>query len=285
MSLMDDYYALGSQRTAFESLATEFDAKARGQNIHLFKRTNTEYRVILKLNAPEPLGKVYASVQMLISLFSFLLYSPLQEDSVTVSHGPGLNRSLRIFKSSSLDEKTLAIINSFQPLQDMPVTINDLVFDRVLEKWLQESPKYMTLLSGIQARTGIKAIHEIYSDLVMCCSFMDTIASEANLRRKCKYEDVIQNYACRGLQEKILAAFGLTGISESGKAICELRGDIVHFKGESKWLDKIPREMLCDLVQCLELTVIGYLFDRLGIGKEVSERYQMFYSATDWLSI
>jgi hypothetical protein len=279
-SLKDHFYAQKSKRAAFNRLANEFDAKAREQNLHLLKRTSADYKLVLKLDAPAPLGEAYAAIQMLISLFSFLLYSPIQEDSVTAFQASSMNRSLRIFKTSSLDEKTLTIINSLKPLQDIPVSINDIALDIALDKWIDESPKYMTLLSGIQARTGVKAIHEIYADLVISCAFMGTIANEKGFSDKIKYEAVIRKYACIGLQQKILDTFELTDLGMSGRAISELRAEIVHFKGVYKWIGRISYDKLCQLAQLFELIVIGYLFDELGINQEVIEKYQMFHSAT-----
>ena len=279
LSLKDDYYALKSSRAAFDRLANEFDAKAREQNIHFIKRTSAEYKLVLKLDAPAPLREAYISIELLISLFSFLLYSPILEKSVTAWRATSMDKSLRIFKSSLLDEKTLAIISSFKPLQDIPISINDIALDIALDNWINESTKYMTLLSGIQARTGVKAIHEIYADLVISCAFMGTIANGEGLRDKNKYEDVIRKYACSGLQLKVQETFALDDLGMSGKAISELRGEIVHFKGVYHWLDRISYEKLWNLAQLLELVVIGYLFDKLGINKEVIEKYQMFHSA------
>ena len=286
LSLKDDYFVLESEVKAFDTLANEFETKASEQNIHPLKRTSAQYNLVLKLDAPTPLGEAYASIQLLVSLFSFLLYSPTQEDSVIARQTPSYDRSLRIYRSSSLDEKTLAIINSFKPLQDIPISINDIELDIALDKWISESPKYITLLSGIQTRTGVKAIHEIYADLVIICAFMGTIAhQEVCLRDKHKYEDVIRKYACSGLQLKILGTFEVSDLCESGKAISELRAEIVHFKGDYKWLDIMSYEKLCHLAQLLELTVIGYIFGKLGIKKAVTEKYQTYHSTTFWTSV
>jgi len=285
LSLKDDYYTLESKSKEFDRLANEFDAKAREQKIHLLKRTSAQYRLVLALDAPTPLGEAYTSIQSLVSLFSFLLYSPTQEDSVMARQAPTMDKSLRIYKSSSLDEKTLAIINSLKPLQDIPVSINDIELDIALEKWISESPKYITLLSGIQARTGVKAIHEIYADLVISCAFMGTIANEEGLRDRYKYEDVITKFACSGLQQQILETFEVADLGMAGKAISELRAEIVHFKGAYQWLGSMSYEKLGHLAQLLELTVIGYLFDKLDIRKDVTERYQTYHSTTFWSSI
>lgn len=121
------------------------------------------------------------------------------------------------------------------------------------------------------------------AELILYCAFMESIKHEAALDKK--YEDCLRNYACSGLQQKILAVFDLETIEKVGVAISEARADIVHFKGARKWIDKMPTVILCQLTQYLELTVIGYLLERLGVDRELIGTYQMLQAETFWTGI
>jgi hypothetical protein len=138
-------------------------------------------------------------------------------------------------------------------------------------------------VSGIQSRTSIKAVHEVYAELILYCAFMESITHEAGLVKK--YEDCLRSYACNGLQQKILAVFDLDTIEKVGVAISEVRADIVHFKGTRKWVNKMPTVILCQISQYLELTVIGYLLERLGVNRELIGKYQMLQAETFWTGI
>jgi len=246
-------------------------------------RRSAEYRVILEFPSEVNLHDACMTMQKLVDLFSILLYVPVMAMGIVVGKGSLGDRSITVYRSLVLDERTLDIIESRRNAQRIPIALNAIQLAGIVKTWIDEYEKYSPLVSGIQSRTSIKAVHEVYAELILYCAFMESIKHEAALDKK--YEDCLRNYACSGLQQKILAVFDLDTIEKVGVAISEARADIVHFKGTRKWINKMPTVILCQLTQYLELTVIGYLLERLGVDRELIGTYQMLQAETFWTGI
>ena len=273
-----------SNSAALERLSGAHDAIRNELGAHFTRRQSAEYRITLEFPAEVNLHDAYMSIQKLLDLFSVLLYTPILAAGVLVSKGSLGDRNLTVYRSLVLDERTLDIIKSNRNAQSIPIRLNEIQFSDIVKKWLEESDSYSPLVSCIQSRTNIKAVHEVYADITLYCAFMDSIKHEAGLGKK-QYEECIRNFACSCLQQKILAVFELDEIEAAGVAVCEIRADIVHFRGTRKWINKISTVAICQLSQYLELTIIGYLLERLGINRELIGRYQMVQSQTFWSSI
>jgi hypothetical protein len=274
-----------SNRAALERLSMAHDEIRNELGASFSKRQTAEYRVILEFPSETNLPDACKSIQKLVDLFSILLYGPVMAMGIVGSKGALGDRTITVYRSLVLDERTLNIIESRRTAQKIPIALNTIPLAGIVKTWIDENEKYSSLVSGIQSRTSVKAVHEVYAELILCCAFMESITHEVGLDKNKKYEDCIRNYACNGLQQKILVVFNLDSIEKVGVAISEVRADIVHFKGTRKWLNKIPTAILCQLSQYLELTVIGYLLERLGVDRELIEKYQMLQSETFWTGI
>lgn len=273
-----------SNSAALERLSSAHDAIRNELGVYFTRRQSAEYRIILEFPAEVNLHDACVTIQKLADLFSILLYTPVLATGILASKGSLGDRNLTVYRSLVLDERTLGIIESKRNAQSIPIVLNAIQFSDIVKKWLEECDSYSPLVSCIQSRTNIKAVHEVYADITLYCAFMDSIKHEANLGKK-QYEECIRNFACGSLQQKILAVFELDGIEEAGVAVCEIRADIVHFRGTRKWINKISTDDMCQLSQYLELTVIGYLLERLGISRELIGKYQMVQAQTFWSGI
>lgn len=273
-----------SNSAALESLCRAHDTITKEHDAYFMRRQTAEYRIILEFHSSVPLHDVCLKIQKLVDLFSILLYSPIIALSMIATKGSLDGRRLTVYRSLALDERTLSIIESRRKTQDIPIVLNAIQFSDIVKKWTEECEKYSSLVSCIQSRTSMKAVHEVYADIILYCAFMDSIKHEAGLGKK-QYEECIQNFACIGLQKKILAVFDLDKIEEAGVAISDIRTDIVHFRGTRKWINKLPTVTICQLSQYLELTVIGYLLEKLGVGRELIGKYQMLHATTFWSGI
>lgn len=275
---------ISSNSAAIERLCSAHDAIKKELGAHFMKRLSSEYRIILEFTSEIPLHDACFSMQKLVDLFSVLLYSPIITADVIARKGSlGDRKALAVYISHTLDERTISIIQARSNTQSIPIQLSALQFADIVNTWAEECSKYATLVSGIQSRTGIKAVHEVQAEIILCCAFMESIKHEAGLGKK--YEDCLRNYACSGLQEKILAIFELDSIEKAGAAISEVRSDIVHFKGSRKWINKMPLAIACQLSQYLELTVLGYLLERLGVERKLIDEYQILQAEAFWSSI
>jgi hypothetical protein len=270
-------------RTALESLSIASDAIEKEYGCFFTKRLSSEYRMIIEFNSEVSLDEVFEGVQKIIDLISLLLYSPMMAEAVCISQGSPCAKRLKVYISQMTDERTLSIIESHRSSGDTPVRLPEILFPNVLSTWNDEYSKYATLVSGIQSRTGIKALHEMYADIILHCAFMESIRHEVGFAHK--YGDCISRFACIGLQEKIRSVIKADYTEDIGVVISEIRADIVHFKGTRKRISSMSVIALCEFSQYLELTVIGYLLGRLGISGELRDRYQMSQSATCWTGI
>jgi len=272
-----------SNSAALERLSKAHQEITNELGAYFTRRKSAEYRVILEFPSEVNLNDACMAIQKLADLFSILLYTPVMAMGIVGSKGSLDDRTITVYRSLALDERTLSIIESQHNAQRIPITLNTIQFADIVKTWIDECGKYSPLVSGIQSRTSIKAVHEVYAELILNCAFTESIKHEAGLDKK--YEDCIRNYACSGLQQKILAAFDLDTIEKVGVAISEVRADIVHFKGTRNWVNKMPTVILCQLSQYLELTVIGYLLERLGVDREHIATYQMLQAETFWTGI
>ena len=273
-----------SNSAALESLCRAHDTIKKEHDAYFMRRQKAEYRIILEFPSSIPLHDACLKIQKLVDLFSILLYSPIIALSMVATKGSLEGRRLRVYRSLALDERTLGIIQSRRNTRDVPITLNAIRFSDIVKKWSEECEKYSSLVSCIQSRTSMKALHEIYAEITLHCAFMDSIKHEAGLGKN-QYEECIKKFAYSGLQEKILAVFDLDKIEETGVAICDVRTDIVHFRGARKWINKLPAVTLCQLSLYLELTVIGYLLEKLGVDRELIDKYQMLHATTSWSGI
>lgn len=272
-----------SNRAALERLSKAHDEIKNELGASFTRRQSAEYRVILEFPSEANLQDACMSIQKLVDLFSILLYAPVMAMDIVGSKGALEEKTITVYRSLVLDERTLDIIKSRRKAHKIPLALNTIQLAGIVKTWINENEKYSSLVSSLQSRTSIKAVHEVYAELILYCAFMESIKYEADLDKK--YEDCIRNYACNGLQQKILAVFDLDTIEKVGVAISEVRADIVHFKGNRKWVNTMPIPILCQLSQYLELTVIGYLLERLGVDRELIERYQMLQAETFWTGI
>ena len=272
-----------SNSAALERLSKAHDDIKDELGAHFTRRQSAEYRVILEFPSEINLHDACMSIQILVDLFSILLYAPVMAMGIDGSKGAIGDKTITVYRSLVLDERTLDIIESRRTAQKIPIALNTIPLASIVKTWIDENEKYSSLVSGIQSRTSIKAVHEVYAELILCCAFMESIAHEVGLGKK--YEDCIRNYACNGLQQKILAIFDLDTIEKVGVAISEVRTDIVHFKRARKWVNTMPTAILCQLSQYLQLAVIGYLLERLGVDRELTEKYQMLQAETFWTGI
>jgi hypothetical protein len=89
-----------------------------------------------------------------------------------------------------------------------------------------------------------------------------------------KYEYPIDNYGTPKIKAGISKILANAGESEIGIGIGNLRNEIAHV-GKSKQLLRVlsMRDMV-NMSQCLQMTILGYILDGLGLDRRVISKYQ-----------
>lgn len=268
-----DAQALASLEMAFK------EVQAKHPDAFFMLKKDIAYRIVLKLLPSLTLRDAYSHIYSFAKLFALLICNPVYPESIRVKKidAEGQSFSLEVYPSMVLDPRTIKQSAKAQFHPQMPIRKNTIKFESIVTEWFKAQHSQSPVVTRIQSETGFRSEHVAHGEIVLYATQIESISYSAGEKDK-KYEYPLQVYGCQRLQAGIMKAFGVHSLEDMAIALADLRNEIAHVGRPKKWLTSLSLGQLVDVSRYLQLTIIGYILQDIGVPKDVVENYQAQYA-------
>lgn len=268
-----DKQALEDLRDAFLKVKED-----RPQASFMLKK-DIEYRLEINLNESVDYHALFKYITNLADLFAVLTYSPVHPESIQILKHLGevdgeRVRILKFYPSNALSVKTLELSAQHASHFHLPITNRKVDLGLLIEEWMESPDRFATTVSGIQNETGYRNLHSLHGELVLFSTQLEAISMDDRVKSSEKYEYPIRQYSIKKISDGINQVFLKFGVSSIGEGISILRNEIAHVGRPKRLVKVMPMEDLILLSQYLELTILAYILQKIGVGAELVEDYQ-----------
>lgn len=265
---------------AIEALKLAFEKieKEHPQAPFMLKK-DIAYRLRLRFSAGVTLESAYQKISEIAGLFAMLNHGPTHPESLNITRQTegGRPASEDVYPAMGLNQSTIDICTRKASHFQMPITQHTIDLSKLLTTWPENASHFETAVSAIQHEIGFRTTHSAHGDIVLYATQLDYISHAAGRAKANKYSFPLDAYACVQLRERLAQVFAKVGVSDLGKGISDLRNDIAHIGRPPKMLADLNLADLVCIAACLQLTVIGFAFERLGVAADVRKTYQTHF--------
>lgn len=253
----------------FEELGEEYPSA------NFMLKKDIEYRIFMNIDTGLDIVSIYKHINDISNLFSILIYAPVYPDSIHILKKDEENHSvtLVVYPSMSLGNRTMDLSLKDRSHFYMPITKRNIDLEEIIKQWLNTSNDYSTIVSSIQNETGYRDEHSLHGELVLYSTQFESISYDAD-GKESKYEYPINEYGTDKVKNGVKRIFDRAGESDIGKGIGCLRNEIAHVGRPKKLLNKITMRDKVYLSQYMQLTILGFILNKIGIDKTVINEYQ-----------
>jgi len=263
-------------KNALEELKESFQKlEKKYPDANFMLKQDIAYRIYLKIDSGEKIATVFEHIFDIANLFSILVYGPVYPDSICVTKKIEKNHpiSINIYPNMSLNKKTMDLCIQERSHFHMPIKKSNIDLASTIMKWLKAPKDYSTIVSNIQHETGYRDEHSLHGELVLYATQFEEISYAASVMDK-KYEYPIDNYGTAKIKDAISKILANAGESDIGIGIGNLRNEIAHVGRPKYLLKKLSMRDMVDLTQCMQMTILGYVLNELGLDRKVISKYQ-----------
>lgn len=269
-----DTNASEALNNAFQEVKNKFPESAFMHKEEIF------YRIFLQFSSHLTIKSAYQHIESISNLFALLLYNPVYPESIkfkkkTINESPII---LDIFPTTIINQSTIELTAQDDFHWLMPISKSTIAFNEIFSNWLRSPLSDSAVVLSIQNQTGYKNSHSTHGEIVLYTTQFESISYLAK-EVAIKYEYPLQHHASTKLKDGLKKIFNVGSIEEVAKGIADLRNEIAHVGRPKNWLEKLPLREQMKISQCLELTIIGYHLENIGIPKEIIYKYQDKYLA------
>ena len=279
----DDVSALIYSRNekALKDLAKSFQTlEKKHPSAHFMLKKDIAYRIYLYLDKGSTIVDVYEHINNIANLFSILIYCPVYPDSICISKrvdnsrdNPKYPISIDVYPSMALNERTRDLCIKERSNFTMPITNSKIDLASTILEWLRAPKDYSTIVSSIQHETGYRNEHSLHGELILYATQLEAI-SYASLEKRKKYEYPIDKYGTPKIKDGIIKIFANIGEIYIGRGIGNLRNEITHVGKPKQLLNILSIRDLMNISHRLQMIILGYILERLGLDKSVISEYQ-----------
>lgn len=264
---------------AAAALAKKFaEVEEQFPNANFIIKKEVSYRFVLHFDSPEKINAAFDYVVAISDLFSILSYEPVFPTEIKLtSEDNNKNLGYDLYPSMLASKTTLEMCEKSYQSGGLPITSKDFSLEQILEGWLSAADDYHVIISSVRGQTGLTNLHQTYGEIVLHATQLEAISHEAFVDNKKKYEYPVGKYASPRVRDTLFKMFETECLSNIGIAIADIRNDMAHVTRKKKWLGKLTLEHLIRLSQCLEMIVLSYVMEKIGISQETTFKYQ------DWI--
>lgn len=265
-----------SDTEAAAALANKFkEVQEEFPDSNFIVKKDLSYRFVLHFDKPERVSSAFDYVATISDLFSILSYEPVfpTELKVTPQHNKK-GFSYDLYPSILASKTTLEMCEETYESGKPPIRSTDLSLGQVLGNWFSATDDYNVIVSSVRGQTGLTNLHQTYGEIVLHATQLEAIAHEAGIENKRKYEYPVERYASLRVRDTLFKLFEAECISNVGIAIADIRNDMAHVGRRKKWLGKLTLDHLIRLSQCLEMIVLSYVMEKIGISQKTTFKYQ-----------
>lgn len=265
-----DDKALQSLNKCYESVRKEYP-----DSFFMLKK-DISYSIHIALDVGLPMRGLYGRIKEVADLFALLIYSPVYPDNITLVKNADTSERIVIdvYPSMALDKRTLKLATTEHSHFQMPITKAKIDLGAVVGRWLGMHKNFSTIISSIQNETGFRDEHTLHGEIVLYATQLESISHSAKVDGKQKYEYPLKMWGCERITNGLGKVFSVTDIAAIGQQIADLRNEIAHVGRPKKLLTKLEMRDLVLISQYLQLTIIGFILDSIGVGKSIARDYQ-----------
>jgi hypothetical protein len=265
--------ALKALESAFKEVTKKYSPS------QFLVKKDIEYRMSIQFNSGILINDLYTYIRDISDLFALLMYKPVYPDEILVSKGNNdtSQKNLFVYLSLRLSKRTISICTDENDWSSMPITAEKINLPLVIANWLKTAHDFWTFLVGFQHGTGLKDINLLSGDLLLFISQLEFISFNERIKTD-KYKYPIEKYGCPKIADKLKGIFQRYGEEDIGKGISQIRGEIAHVGKPKELMDKIPIETIMDISYCLQMIILGYILEKIGIPTNLIVRYQEKYT-------
>jgi len=239
-------------------------------------KSEISYSINLDLLRSSTALEAFKIIFEIADLFSLLTYSPVYpeyiqilDESITTPHG-----KIFLYPSMLATQKIIKIATREQSHRNMPIRKNTIPLDQIISNWLSNQYDFSILISSIQNDSEIVNIHEAHGETTLYATQLESIGYLANKSKYDRYEYPIKTYANDTIIDGLSRIFSVGTTSDIAVSISELRNEIAHVQKPKVLLKKLRLKEMVRINQYLQLTIIGYILNQIGVPTDVISNYQ-----------
>ena len=260
---------------ASDALKQKFDeVEQEFPNAHFMIKKNLSYRFRLLFKSRENASEAFKYVAAISDLFTLFSYEPVFPSDIKLAdQDDQSNFSYELHPYNLVSDDTLEMCRRSHAQGRPPIEEKDVPLATVLKNWLAASDSYNVIISSIRGQTGLTNLHQTYGEIVLHATQLEAVAYEAKQKKK-KYEYPVAKYASPRTKDALNRIFNTGAITDVGVAIGDLRNELAHVGRPKIWLAKLQLPDLILLSQCLEMTILGYVMEKLEVPQKAVFAYQ-----------
>ncbi|MCL4537350.1 MAG: hypothetical protein M1610_07155 [Nitrospirae bacterium] len=261
---------------AMEDLQKCFkEIEKRHPNSFFMLKKDIDYYINLTLDLETDIKTLHKYILDITNLFSILIYNPVSPEDIEIHTGEKENRNnLEVYPSLFIDKRTLEIATKELSHFHMPITHSKIELSKTIKEWSTISNDFSAIVSSLQTETGFRSEHLIHSDIVLYATQLESISYIDGVKNHEKYEWPINTYGSEKLKSVLAKIFAKENSNTIGQNIGDLRNEIAHIGKPKKLLRKLSLRDMIIICQCLQLVIIAYILNRIGIEEAISKEYQ-----------
>lgn len=243
---------------------------------HFSLKKDISYQISLYIDSGGKIFDIYKHINEIANLFCILIFCPVYPASIHIIKKVPVNKYpifIDVYPSMVLDKFTKDLAVKERLHQTMPITRSNIDLAATVLEWLKAPEDYSTIVSCIQHETGYRNEHSLHGELILYVTQFEAISYAASEKRM-KYEYPIDKYGTPKIKKGITKIFANIGESNIGRGIGNLRNEITHVGKPRQLLNIMSIQDLMDLSQRLQMIILGYILERLGLDGKVIARYQ-----------
>lgn len=262
--------ALTDLKHAFEEIDSKYE------NSFFMLKDEISYMVTIKTNVESKIEKLYEYITGISNLFAILIYGPVYPEIIKLKHvdSQGNPSDSTVYPSMVLERRTSNLCKKERSHFHMPITNSNIDLESVITSWLGQSQKYTTIVSSLQNETGFRSEHSVHGELVMYATQLESISHFSKVNNTSKYEYPVSQFSTDKVRSSLAQIFSSAGEADFGRGIGNLRNEIAHVGRPKDLLSTLSIRNMVDISQLLQITILGYVLDAIGIDKNIIAEYQ-----------
>ncbi|MBK7211470.1 MAG: hypothetical protein IPH99_14190 [Xanthomonadales bacterium] len=264
-----DNNAMAAMRASLRAIAQERPRAG------FMLRSDLAYKFTLKSQngfSPREADKYIRSIS---ELFALLRFAPTFPEEVFASREDDARTPLlEVYPWLGLNQSIIDRAKEEQSHHSLPMTVKDIDLPLAVKRWLEINSRFDTIISSIQYDVGFRTPHSAHGDLVLFATQLEAISQEAGEPDNRKYAYPLEKFCFWPLKEKFESLFRKAGVTDISVGISDLRNEIAHINRPKRLLSKFSVGDLMGIARCIQLVILSYVLDKVGIAESVREGYQ-----------
>ena len=243
-------------------------------NFRPYYKKQVDYSFRLRPTEDLLIKPAHQICQGLANLFSLLLFTPVLFKELYVIARDESDRpyQMAVFPASIAEKDTLQRASQAVDQLLIPLTIDDIDFEKALQAWEVVQDDYPTLISRVQSQGMVVASHAVLAGIVLSATQLEDIGHQAN-RKGDKYQFPIERYASDSLKGHLASLLSCEPEC-IGERISELRNEIAHVGRPKKNLANLNARQRHQIELALEVVAITYVLEKIHVTPAAREKYQ-----------